>query len=183
MSEFRLAEAARCLRRGGVVAYPTEGVYGLGCDPLNAAAVTQVLRLKRRPAAKGFVLIAADWGQIEPYLDLPDPGLRDRLQAAWPGPITFVVPVAEWVPVWLRGEQSGLAVRITAHPVAAALCRWFGRPLLSTSANRTGQPPARTALAVRRRFPPGELILVPGRVGGLAGPTPIHDALSGRRLR
>jgi L-threonylcarbamoyladenylate synthase len=182
-SPLRLAQAARHLRRGGIIAYPTEGVYGLGCDPLDPAAVQCLLDLKGRSAAKGFILIAADLAQIEPYLCLPSQEIRDRLLAAWPGPVTFVVPAAAWTPPWLRGRFASLAVRVTAHPTAAALCRAFGRPLVSTSANKSGQRPARNALAVRKHFPPGEVLPVPGRVGDLQGPTAMYDALSGARLR
>jgi L-threonylcarbamoyladenylate synthase len=182
-SPFRLAQAARHLHRSGVIAYPTEGVYGLGCDPLDPVAVKHLMDLKGRPVAKGFILIAADFAQIEPYLCLPNWEIRDRLLAAWPGPITFVVPAATWVPPWLRGGFASLAVRVTAHPTAAALCRAFGRPLVSTSANKTGKRPARNALTVRKHFSPGEVLPIPGRVGHSQGPTAIYDALSGARLR
>lgn len=183
LSAFRLSLAERHLRRGGIVAYPTEGVFGLGCDPLDPAAVTALAGLKGRPMAKGFILIAADFAQIEPFLKIGDAELRERLLATWPGPVTWVVPAADWVPGWLRGGNAGLAVRVTAHPVAAALCRQFGGPLVSTSANRTGKPPVRTALAVRRHFDVARLMLIPGRVGQAAGPTAIFDARSGRQLR
>ena len=182
ISGFRLRQAARHLRRGGLIAYPTEGVYGLGCDPRDADAVERLLSLKGRSAAKGFILIAADLAQAEPFLRMDDE-MRSRLRAAWPGPVTFVIPAAEWVPAALRGASSSLAVRVTAHPVAAALCRAFGGPLVSTSANKSGLRPARSPLAIRKHFPPEALLLVPGRLGGASGPTPIFDAVSGKRLR
>jgi L-threonylcarbamoyladenylate synthase len=182
-SAFRLARAACHLRRGGIAAYPTEGVYGLGCDPLNQDAVERLLALKGRPAAKGFILIAADFGQVRDFLLLSGPQAQDRLLAAWPGPVTFVVPAQPWVPAWLRGASSNLAVRVTAHPLASALCRAFGGPLVSTSANQTGRRPARTALSIRKHFPADAALLVPGRLGGAKGPTPIYDAVSGARLR
>lgn len=182
-SHFRLNLAARHLRDGGLAAYPTEGVYGLGCDPLNHAAVERLLSLKGRSAAKGFILIAADFSQVEGYLQIPTPEVRARLLAAWPGPVTFVVPAQLWVPEWLRGASSSLAVRVTAHPLAAGLCRAFGGPLVSTSANRSGKPPCRTALAIRQRFPESGLLLIPGKLGGSSGPTPIFDAVKGTRLR
>ncbi|BBL76530.1 L-threonylcarbamoyladenylate synthase [Methylomagnum ishizawai] len=183
IAPFQARFAARHLRRGGLIAYPTEGVYGLGCDPLNPDAVQRLLDLKGRSAAKGFILIAAAFAQVEPFLHLPGPEVRDRLLAAWPGPVTFVVPAAAWVPDWLRGASSNLAVRVTAHPGAAALCRAFGGPLVSTSANKSGQPPARGPLALRKHFPATDALLVPGRLGGASGPTPIYEAVSGRRLR
>ncbi|SMF94133.1 L-threonylcarbamoyladenylate synthase [Methylomagnum ishizawai] len=183
ISPFQARFAARHLRRGGLIAYPTEGVYGLGCAPLDRAAVQRLLGLKGRSAAKGFILIAAGFAQVEPFLDIPNPQVHDRLLAAWPGPVTFVVPAAAWVPDWLRGASSNLAVRVTAHPGAAALCRTFGGPLVSTSANKSGHPPARGPLAIRKHFPAADALLVPGRLGGASGPTPIYEAVSGKRLR
>jgi L-threonylcarbamoyladenylate synthase len=183
LSAFHLGLAMRHLRQGGVIAYPTEGVFGLGCDPLSPSAIERLLKLKGRSVAKGFILIAADFTQIEPYLRLETAELRSRLLATWPGPITWVIPAAEWVPEWLRGGRQTLAIRVTAHPVAAALCRQFGGPLVSTSANRTHQPPARTSLAVRKHFRSQDVLLIPGHVGGSAGPTAIYDALTGKRLR
>lgn len=183
LSAFHLGRAVRHLRQEGIIAYPTEGVFGLGCDPLSSTAVTRLLQLKERPVAKGLILIAADFAQIEPYLRLDTTELRSRLLATWPGPVTWVVTAAEWVPPWLRGGRQTLAVRVTAHPIAAALCHGFGRPLVSTSANRSGRPPARTALAVRKHFHRSGVLLIPGRIGACFGPTAMYDAATGTRLR
>lgn len=183
-SPFRLRLIARHLHRGGLIAYPTEGVYGLGCDPLNARAVSRLLALKGRSGTKGLILIAARYAQVEPLLAPMDATLQTRMQATWPGPHTWIVPAADFVPLWLRGAHQSLAVRVTAHPVAAALCQAFGGPLVSTSANRSGRPPARTAMQLRKlcRQQP-DLLCVPGALGGLRKPTAIHDALTGERLR
>ncbi|MBP1150139.1 MULTISPECIES: Sua5/YciO/YrdC/YwlC family protein [unclassified Methylocaldum] len=183
LSPFRLRLAASHLRRGGIIAYPTEGVYGLGCDPLDQDAVRRLLALKERPSAKGLILIAAEFDQIEPYLDIPTEFMRSRLLATWPGPVTWIVPAASWVPAWLRGEHATLAVRVTAHPDAAALCRAFGGPIISTSANKSGRPPARTPISARKHFSTGRVLIFPGRLGGLRGPTAIYDASTGVRLR
>lgn len=183
LSRFRLRLAARHLRLGGLVAYPTEAVYGLGCDPLNRMAVDRLLALKKRPATKGLVLIAADFRQIEKFLDLGAAGIGDKLMASWPGPITWIVPASPWVPQWLRGERGTIAVRVTSHEAAAALCKAFGGPIISTSANPSGAAPAKTRLKVRQYFPPAELAFLPGTTGGLLRPTPIYDACSGARLR
>lgn len=183
VSAFRLRLCVRHLRRGGLVAYPTEAVYGLGCDPTNLAAIKHLLALKRRPAGKGLILIAADFRQLEPYLDLRRPGLREQVQAGWPGPITRIVPAQPWVPSLLRGEHEGLAVRVTAHAPSVALCRRFGGPLVSTSANPGGVAPARTRVRVRRYFLRADLVFLPGSLGGQKTPTSIYDALSGERRR
>lgn len=180
---LKLRLVGQCLRRGGVIAYPTEAVYGLGCDPLNEHAFRRLLLLKRRPDSKGVILIAAEEAQIEPYLGEIAPDIRRRLSSSWPGPVTWVVPAAESVPRWLTGGRDTLAVRVTNHPIAAGICRAFGGAIVSTSANRSGQPPARSALRVRKLF--GEQLdaVIGGPTGGLARPTAIFDARSGRCLR
>ncbi|HNE27004.1 MAG TPA: Sua5/YciO/YrdC/YwlC family protein, partial [Pseudomonadales bacterium] len=141
---FHLQRAVSVLHSGGVIAYPTEAVWGLGCDPHNEEAVTQLLALKQRNWRKGVILIAADVAQLAPYLrGLPEEKLA-VLHASWPGPNTWLVPNNGAAPAWITGGRSTLAVRVTAHPLAAALCKQFGGALVSTSANRAGKKPART---------------------------------------
>ncbi len=177
-----LRQAVRCLRAGGLVAYPTETVYGLGCDPLDPEAVARLLALKGRPAAKGLILVAADLATLAPWLDLPASALAP-LTAPRAQPVSWVVPAAPWVPPWLTGGRDTLAVRLTSHPLARALSAAFGLPLVSTSANRSGRPPARSALQVQRRLGPGVDYLLHGRAGPHRRPSEIRDLLSGRRLR
>ncbi|HZW52342.1 MAG TPA: L-threonylcarbamoyladenylate synthase [Rudaea sp.] len=180
-----LQAAATALRSGGVVAYPTEAVYGLGCDPHDRAAFERVFELKQRPPTQGVLLIAADFAQVEKYIDLtrvPADALA-RLRATWPGPYTWIVPRAAGVPDWIAGSHAGIALRVTAHPLAAALCRAFGGALVSTSANRHGEPPARTAAAVHAAFGDELAYILDGAVGGLERPTPIRDAISGEPIR
>ncbi|HEY0719815.1 MAG TPA: Sua5/YciO/YrdC/YwlC family protein, partial [Gammaproteobacteria bacterium] len=148
MTPWQLREAVRVLHDGGLIAYPTEAVYGLGCDPLNADAVLRLLELKQRPWQKGLILIAAEQTQLEPYLLPLDSAMLARVAPTWPGPYTWLLPARDETPWWLRGEHDTLAVRVTAHPVAAALCRAFGGPIISTSANLAGKAPATSPLAV-----------------------------------
>lgn len=181
LSAWRLRQACRVIASGGVVAYPTEAVYGLGCDPWREEAVERLLALKRRPMAKGLILVAAGFDQLAPFLaPLPPERLRAVL-ATWPGPVTWVMPAARSAPRWLRGGHETLAVRVSDHPVVAALCRACG-PLVSTSANRSGGRPARSAAEVRRMFGSGIFVLN-GPLGGLPRPTEIRDASTGRLLR
>lgn len=182
-SQFRIRKAVQHLRQGGIIAYPTEGVFGLGCDPFNGAAVARLLRLKGRSAGKGLILIAADFEQIETVARIPNAEVANRLKISWPGPVTFVLPAAPGIPDWVSGGRGSIAVRVSAHPVVAALCRSFGAPLISTSANPGGRPAATTPVRLRRYFGRFELPIVPGRLGGAMRPTPIYDALSGERLR
>jgi L-threonylcarbamoyladenylate synthase len=182
MSPFRLRLAARAVRDGAVVAYPTEAVYGLGCDPLNPQAVQRLLAIKGRAWKKGVILIAASLDQLRPYIAPLSEPQRQRVMAAWPGPVTWVLPAAPQVPAWLTGGRATIAVRVTDHPLAAALCRAAGTALVSTSANASGRPPARSSLQARLRCPGVDLILS-GPTGGLMRPTEIRDLASGRTLR
>lgn len=180
-----LHEAAAALARGDVIAYPTEAVWGLGCDPSNEAAVTRLLALKQREVGKGLILIAADIAQLMPWVDidvLPSPR-REEVLASWPGPHTWIVPAAPAAPRWIRGDHDGIAVRVSAHPTVIALCHAWGGALVSTSANPAGAPPPKSIDA----FDPALLEavdgVVPGETGGLERPTGIRDARSGDILR
>jgi len=180
---WKLRQAARCIHQGGVIAYPTEAVYGLGCDPLNGEAVRQLLKLKGRPPDKGLILIAADFDQLLPFVrPLPAEKIPPLLDS-WPGPHTWLLPVADNVPLWLTGGRATLAVRVTAHPLAAALCQACGSPLVSSSANRAGRPPRRTALGVQRIFGREIDCILHGDTGGLKRPTTIRHAMTGDRIR
>lgn len=180
---FKIRQAAHVSRAGGVIAYPTEAVYGLGCDPLDPEAVHHILELKGRMASKGLILVAADFNQLEPYLEPLPRNMQAEAEASWPGPVTWLLPARAEVPEWLRGEHDTLAVRVSAHPVVAALCRAFDGPLVSTSANRSGRAPARSALAVRRIFRDDVDYILHGPLGGLDRPTEIRDGATGRVVR
>ncbi len=177
-----LDQAARVLARGGVVAYPTESCYGLGCDPRNHAALRRLLRLKRRSPAMGVIIIGAHIGQLVPYLDLSDPAVLAPALETWPGPHTWLLPAKPGVSPWLRGAHPRIAVRITAHRGAARLCKLFGGAIVSTSANRHGRSPATRAREVQRMFGSSIDYIVRGRVGGLA-PTEIRDGVTGAVVR
>ena len=175
--------AVRALREGGVIAYPTEAVFGLGCDPLARRAVDRILAMKNRSVDKGLILVAADLGQLRSLLAPLSTEQRKILENTWPGPVTWLVPANDQCPDWIRGRSGKVAVRVSAHPVVYALCRRFGRPVVSTSANRAGQPPERDAKGVRRRFGATLDTVVHAPVGGLAKPTEIRDLLTGEILR
>ncbi|MGC6390072.1 L-threonylcarbamoyladenylate synthase type 1 TsaC [Ewingella sp. S1.OA.A_B6] len=167
-----------------VIAYPTEAVFGLGCDPDSEAAVDALLALKHRPREKGLILIADNYQQLLPYID--DSALsasqRQHILSQWPGPITWVMPAKSTTPKWLTGQFSSLAVRVTDHPLVKELCRSFGKPLVSTSANLNGQPPCRFADEVRKQFG-HDFPLLAGNVGGRVNPSEIKDALTGQLIR
>ncbi|MFP4295842.1 MAG: L-threonylcarbamoyladenylate synthase [Halothiobacillaceae bacterium] len=176
-------QAASCLRSGGIVAYPTEAVFGLGCDPLNERALSRLLAVKYRPWSQGLILVAADTGQLGPYLGQVPESEWARVLPTWPGPNTWVLPAAPGLSRLLTGRHERLAVRVTADARVAALCRAFGGPLVSTSANRSGLPPARSAFAVRHAFGPEIDHIMGGAVDRHARPSTIRDARNGRVLR
>jgi len=180
-SLLKIRQAAIVVRSGGVVAYPTEGVYGLGCDPGDGDAVARILVMKRRPESAGLILIAADARQLDEWI-APGADERRRIANGADG-ITWVVTAAPATPEWITGGRPSVAVRVTRHPVAAALCAAAQTPLVSTSANRRGCPPALTALAARRTFGAEIDCVLAGPTGGRGVPSEIRDARTGETLR
>ncbi|MHC1478747.1 L-threonylcarbamoyladenylate synthase [Frateuria aurantia] len=180
-----LAEAGRQLREGAVIAYPTEAVYGLGCDPMNIAACERLYQLKQRPSNRPLLLIGSSLEMLLPYMDrsLVDAQQWQRILDSWPGPHTWIFPRSPRVADWVAGEYPGIALRWTAHPLASALCTAFGGPLVSTSANPHGQAPARSADEVHSYFGEHLDLILDGVTGGLERPSTIRDALDGRVLR
>ncbi len=182
-SAFRLRWVANLLRQGGVVGYPTEAVYGLGCDPLNADAFQRLLAIKNRPLHKGVILIAAEFSQLTPFIRPLPPAMEQQAHNDWPGPVTWLLPARAEVPDYLTGGRDTVATRVTDHPIAAALCRAFGGALVSTSANHSGFAPARSALRTRLLFGDRLDYVLGGATGGLERPTPIRDGRTGKYLR
>ncbi|MFJ5431871.1 L-threonylcarbamoyladenylate synthase type 1 TsaC [Pectobacterium actinidiae] len=184
VSDELMIPVLRELQNEQVIAYPTEAVFGLGCDPDSEVAVNRLLALKQRAWQKGLILIAADFSQLAPYID--DSALSDQQKAimfsTWPGPVTWVLPAKRTTPQWLTGQFSSLAVRVSDHPLVKALCQRYGKPLVSTSANLSGQPPCRTAQEVSQQFGDGFPVLV-GDVGGRMNPSEIRDVLTGELIR
>ena len=188
VSDFRLRLAVQTLREGGLIAYPTEGIWGLGCDPYDPDAVQTLLQLKQRPVAKGLILVAADIKQFEPYLQGLNKQQLSTLQLSWPGPNTWLVPANDQVPQWISGGQPAIALRVSSHPVITALCRKFGGAIVSTSANPTGKHPAKNLLDVQRYFGHSRLqsarvTVMPGSLGDTNKPTAIRDLVTGTVIR
>lgn len=171
--------ACNALQYGGVIAYPTEAVWGLGCDPWNDEAVFKLLQIKQRPWQKGLILVASDMRQVAPLLDQLTKTQLTKLDMSWPGPFTWVLPDPEgWVPEWARGEHQSVAIRISNHPIIAQLCNRFGRPIISTSANLSGKEPARTKQQLDSRLYPYLDYVMPGETQGMAQPSVIRDVRS-----
>lgn len=178
-----IEEAAQLVSLGGVLAYPTESCFGLGCDPMDRAAVARILALKGRSADRGLILIGGAWQHLVPYMGLLPDAAHRRLEAAWPGPATFLVPPSAAVPDWIQGHHARVALRWTAHPHAARLCHAFGGAVVSTSANREGEPALRTAESVLAELGHGIDGCMIGRIGMRVRPSAILDAVTGKQLR
>jgi len=182
ISCFKLRQIAKQLHHGAVIAYPTEAVYGLGCDPLDEEAVYRLLALKSRPVKKGLILIAANFEQVAPFIQPLSVKNRGKLDQQWPGPTTWLLPAHEMTPHWLKGDFDSIAVRVTDHPIARELCLAFGGAIVSTSANPAGKMPAKSASRVRSYFA-NELPVLHGELGSLQAATPITDLLTGEVVR
>ena len=174
----RLKEALSELKLGGVIAFPSEGVWGLGCDPNNESAVTKLLRLKQRPMDKGLILVGGTIRHMEPYIEVER--YKAKLLTKWPGPHTWVVPTFS-TPKWITGRNSSVAVRVSSHPVISLLCGKFGGAIVSSSANLQGETPAKSRKEVEEIFE--GIKVVEGKLGILQGPTPIQEIETNNWIR
>ncbi|QUM78356.1 threonylcarbamoyl-AMP synthase [Moritella sp. 24] len=180
-----IRNAVTALQHQQVIAYPTEAVFGLGCDPMNEQAVQRLLTIKQRPVEKGLILIAANLAQLNDYVDLTllSTAQINKINQTWPGPATWVMPAKAQVPKWLTGQFDSIAVRVSAHPTVQTLCLAFGGPITSTSANLTGLTPCVTAEEVAAQLESHLGAIVDEPVGELSQPTTITDALTGKVYR
>ena len=172
------------LHKGEVIAYPTEAVLGLGCDPDNESAVQMLLALKERPVDKGLILVAKTYSQLMPYVDdakIPM-YMRTEIFSSWPGPVTWLLPAAKQTPKWITGNSDLIAVRVSHHLVVSQLCDLFGKPLISTSANVSGVKPAINTEQLYQQFDKS-LLLVEGALGGANKPSQIRHGISGQTIR
>ncbi len=183
LSPHRLRLAARVLRAGGVIANATEGVWGLACDAYNPTAVARVLALKRRPVARGLIVIADRAERLAPLVAPGAQAAWQRARASWPGPTTWLLLAHPDAPKWLTGAHATIALRVTAHADSAALFAAFAGDLVSTSANVTGHPPVHSAVQARARFGRGIDFVAGGILDTPGVPSTIRDAATGRILR
>ena len=180
-----LTIASQIMHQGGVVAYPTEAVWGLGCDPFNRRAVHSLLSLKQRSADKGLILIASHIEQFNFILkDLTKKQIEMMLNT-WPGPITWVVPINKFIPYWISGDHQGVAIRVSNHPIVKSLCNIYGGPIVSTSANTQGHHAAKAQWQVRRYFKSNDTLdyITQGVVGQRQKPSHIFDLLTQATIR
>lgn len=171
------------MRNGGVIGYPTEAVYGLGCFPSDTRAIERLLDIKRRSWRKGLLLIAADLDQVERWAILPRGDLGRRIESTWPGPTTWILQARAHVPDAITGGRDTVAMRVTDHPIGRALCERATMPIVSTSANISREAPIRHPLVLHRKLGRKLDYIVPGPLGGRLLPTAIRDGSSGRVIR
>lgn len=183
VSPLALASAVRALAAGGVIAHPTESVWGLACDPDNPDAVARLLALKSRPLEKGLILVSGEQQHFNSLLHNLSGDQRARIDASWPGPVTWLVPHFDQVPPWVSGIHHSVALRQTEHGFTAALTRAFGSAIVSTSANPAGCQPARHKFQVLRYFGKNLDFVSGGNTGGRKAPSEIRELTSGRIVR
>jgi len=172
--------ATKALKVGAIIAYPTEAVFGLGCDPFNESAVAELRSLKNRDASNGFILIASNWDQLKDFVDISN---VDNHMSGWPGPLTKIFPASRQAPQNVCAQNQTIAVRLTNHPIAKKICAAFGGAIVSTSANEEGMPPATTSDEVEDYFPTEIEVIVDGPLGNLNEPTRIINAITGEVFR
>lgn len=176
-----LIEARQILKEGKILVYPTEAVYGIGCDALNEQAVLRLLALKKRSQEKGLIILIHDWAQLSPWIKEISPEAMQKVKDTWPGPVTWLFPKSEFVPDWISGDSPFVAIRMTAHPIARELCLDF--PIVSTSANLTADSPAKTltnAIKLCTILADG---LVNGKLGEATQPSQIIEVETGIKRR
>ena len=182
----KLDQAITVLQHGGIIAYPTEAVYGLGCDPENLSAVKKLLAIKQRKKEKGLILVAANFEQLKPYLLPLEKDIEEKLLKSWQDshrPTTWLVPAKKEVSDYLKGRFDTLAVRVSKHPIVKELCEMFNGAIISTSANISGQKSARTAEQVKQIFKNEIDFIIDGETDRNAQPSEIRDALTNKIIR
>lgn len=182
-SEFHLARAAQAVLGGGVIAYPTEGVWGLGCDPCDELAVSRILRMKQRHVSKGLILVAANTDQLGSIVSGLNKNELDQIGADFGYPVTWLIPDNGVAPYWITGGLATVAVRVTRHPLVSALCDRLGTAIVSTSANPGGRPAARTALRMRQYFQNEVDFVLPGQIQHGFGASEIRLLRGGQVIR
>jgi len=176
----KASDLAQPFEGGGIFAYPTEAIYGLGCDPDNKAAVMRLLHIKNRPISKGLILVASDFSQVEKYLEPLSVSQRKFTQ---PSNTTYIFPALKSAPAWLTGDFNSLAIRITKHPLARELCETLGSAVVSTSANVSGQAPAKSIDEVIAQLGDKIDLILEGKLGDSQKPSTIRDSITNQIIR
>ncbi|MEE3003380.1 MAG: L-threonylcarbamoyladenylate synthase [Pseudomonadota bacterium] len=174
--KIEIEKAILALQREQVIAYPTESMYGLGCDIYSQDALLRIIKLKKRDASKGLIVVAANWQQVENLTEkLPESDYREIFNT-WPGATTWVFPAKSEVPQLVTGSKKTIAIRISSNPFVQELCKGFKGPIISTSANIQGHPPAISMQETFAVFGNKIDCYVPGKIGENKKASKIIDA-------
>jgi L-threonylcarbamoyladenylate synthase len=182
MNSLHLKQAIATCQNGGVIAYPTEAVFGLGCIPLFQQSVYRILKLKHRSVQKGLILVASHIEQLDEYVSFEKLARIEKIRNSWPGSVTWLIPARKETPFWLTGGHNTLAVRVSSHPLVSTLCEELG-PIVSTSANPAGAQPAVSTQRVRSYFGTDVDYVIPANITNNMNPTEIRDAQTGNIIR
>jgi L-threonylcarbamoyladenylate synthase len=182
LKQGEIKQAVKVLREGGIIAYPTEGVFGLGCDPFNETAVLRLLKIKQRKGAKGLILIASNWQQVKALIKISSSDVA-TIKLSGTKPITWIFPATKRVPSWVSGKFNSVAIRVTSHPIAKKLCQKFKGPMVSTSANLVGRMPAKSVIQARKQFAKNIDFVVNGQVGNLNKSTEMRNVRTNKTIR
>lgn len=183
MQESLIETAVSNLVNGGVIAYPTEHCFGLGCDPQNRDAINHLLKIKKRTANQGLILVASSIKQIEDYVYLESSPMLDEIKLSWPGHVTWLLNSKAETPNLISGKHATIAVRQTNHPLLKQLCESFGGAIVSTSANRHANPALMSAVQVQKEFSLDVDYILDASIGEERKPSTIRDGKSGVVIR
>lgn len=181
-------EASEILNMGEVLAYPTEAVWGLGCDPMNKDAFYKILKLKQRPIEKGVILLASHISQVEPLFENISQEIQQRIIESWAAKspseraTTWLLPANNFIPEWIKGNHLSVAVRVTQHPLCREICNQFNNFIVSTSANPAGETPAKNWQEAQAYFA-NNVHYLNGEIGKCTEPSQIIDAVTGKFIR
>jgi len=176
------AGAISCLKSGGIIAYPTEAVYGIGCDPYNKNSVKKITQIKKRESRKSYILVASELSQLSNLININS--LSEEVLNSWPGHNTWLIKPKKNIPSWLMDNENGLiAIRVSSHPEIVELCQFFKNPIISTSANISGNKILKNHHDVEKIFGSDLDYLVLGNVGEHPEPSIIKDMKTGKVIR
>lgn len=176
-------QLSEIMRQGGVIAYPTEAVWGLGCDPFNEAAVAKILQLKSRAMEKGLILVAGEASHMQAWVKTLSSESTIRLTSKTNLPTSWVVPDTSIAPQWVRGQHDSVAIRLSQYAPVQTLCTAFGGVIVSTSANPAGLDPAMTKEEVNTYFGDKIDAIYDAPLGKSQQPSQVKDLLSNTLFR
>jgi tRNA threonylcarbamoyl adenosine modification protein (Sua5/YciO/YrdC/YwlC family) len=172
----KVARVVEVLQKGGVIAYPSDTVYGLGCDLMNKAAIESLYQIKGMARDKSLAFICPDLSDIARYAIVENPQYR-ILKRCLPGPFTFILTATREVPKMVLTKQKTVGIKVPSHPVPIAIVRELGRPLISTTAAPAGEDPLVDPWELSERFPGLDYVIDAGDCGTV--PTTVVDLSEG----